>query len=684
MNQTLAPDPDTLAALRQVALLARSGRHKEARAFANNALESVGDRAPLHAIVGRLACEAGDFLDGIGHLREALQSWPNDVAVRCDLTAALLEIGKAEEALAIADGLPENLEPGPALAQLRGYAAQQLGRHAEAVEAYSSVVAKLPGDAAAWNNLGNALAGLGDHKRSVSALERAVALDPGSAPARLNLASALVAAERSDEALAVLGQAAVAFPGDPRPCMEKALLADWVGRPDLALQAQEEAARRAPRDPEILVELGNHRGAAWDLAGAESAYRQALAVEPSHAAAYVALAVLYEHDNRSGQLEELAAQARSAGLPSDAVAMVEAFAFRRARKWEQALAAAEAASPELDPARRAQLIGECRDRLGDHAGAFDAFAGMNSEVASDPREPELHAQSYRDMVDRNRQLLTRAWFDSWTTAVPISSEERSSPVFLVGFPRSGTTLLDTMLMGHPRVQVFEEQPALVRVEHRLGGMEALPALDAETIRGARDDYWQLLSESQELRDNALVIDKMPLYLNKAATIHRLFPDARIILALRHPLDVVLSCFTTNFRPNPAMANFLNLKRTAELYDASMASFAAAREVFGIDVFEIVYERMVANPQDELRPLFDWLGLEWQAEALDHQATAARRGLISTASYAQVHEPIYTRSSGRWVNYRTQLEPVRGTLAPWVERFGYSVEDGGQFPSAKAR
>ena len=279
--------------------------------------------------------------------------------------------------------------------------------------------------------------------------------------------------------------------------------------------------------------------------------------------------------------------------------------------------------------------------------------------------------------------MSREWLDGWTPAAPIQPDERKSPAFLTGFPRSGTTLLDTMLMGHPDVQVMEERPPLTDIEHRAGGVEALPAMQAGAIRDARDDYWREVAKHIDLRPDTLVIDKGPLYVNKTAIIHRLFPGAPIILALRHPMDVVLSCFITNFRPNPAMANFLELRRAAELYDRSMSAFEEARQLLDLPVHTVVYERMVADRDGELRPLFEWLGLDWSEEAVDHQATAAKRGVITTASYAQVHEPLYTRSAGRWVRYAKQLEPVRDLIAPWVEKFGYSLDDPAKVPERGA-
>ena len=683
MNQALQIDPGTRDVLQKMVGLMRQGARDEARRIGKAALKDVGDVAPIHAILGRLACESGDFADGIAELRLAIDLVPDDVLVRCDLAAALIQTGDLAGAVDVCSPDHMTADPSLQIGRFRGYAAQQLERWSDAILAYRHVVAAAPDDAGTWNNLGNALFAAGELEDALVALRRAAVLDPKAAPTRLNIANVLFAADRTDAAIESLRNMATDFPDDPKPWVELARIAEWMDQPPMALEAYEEAAKRAPRDPEILIALGNQRGALWDMAGAEQAIRSALAVDPANGDALIALAVLFEHDNRAELLPALVDEALAANIDPATLALIQAYALRRAKDWQGALDAARSASGEKQQVRRAQLIGECLDRLGQPAEAFASFEQMNQLVTEDPRNPQGMAKTYRDMVERNRSTLTQSWIDSWTPSHPPEADERASPIFLLGFPRSGTTLLDTMLMGHPDVQVMEERPAIVHIERSLGDVDALPAMEASSIKAARDQYWSEAADYLDLRPGTSVVDKSPLYLNKVPIMHRLFPDARIILALRHPMDAVLSCFVTNFRPNPAMANFLDLTRTAELYDRSMGAFEDARQLLGLDVHEIAYERLIADRDGELRPLFDWLGLDWQEDALDHQATAAKRGAITTASYAQVHEPLYTRSAGRWVRYREQLKPVEGILAPWIERFGYSLDDPALLPGRRS-
>src|SRR6185503_8738721 len=158
-----------------------------------------------------------------------------------------------------------------------------------------------------------------------------------------------------------------------------------------------------------------------------------------------------------------------------------------------------------------------------------------------------------------------------------------APVFLVGFPRSGTTLLDTILMGHSEVDVVEERPLLQPAIEALGGMDRIAGLGAGEIQKLRSLYFDALDRHAPPEPGRLVVDKMPLDMVLAGLIHRLFPDARFIFAERHPVDVVLSCFITNFRLSDAMANFLDLEDSARFYDLAMTHWHQCRSLFPLDV-----------------------------------------------------------------------------------------------------
>jgi len=155
-------------------------------------------------------------------------------------------------------------------------------------------------------------------------------------------------------------------------------------------------------------------------------------------------------------------------------------------------------------------------------------------------------------------------------------------------------------------------------------------------------------------------------------IHRIFPDAKVIFAERHPCDCVLSAFMSNFELNRAMLSFTTLEGAANVYDLASTAWTRAESNLTIDVYRIRYERMVEDLESEMRRLLGFLAIPWNDAVLDNRKSAAQRGHIRTASYSQVTEPIYKRSAGRWERYRRQMEPVLPILAPWAKKMGYAI------------
>jgi hypothetical protein len=242
--------------------------------------------------------------------------------------------------------------------------------------------------------------------------------------------------------------------------------------------------------------------------------------------------------------------------------------------------------------------------------------------------------------------------------------------FLVGFPRSGTTLADTFLMGHPACRVIEEMPLLHEAGASLGAISQLTDADERALREVRDQYLGRVRALLGSETPDLVIDKFPLNLLAAPLIHCLFPDAPVIFVQRHPCDAVLSGLMQSFEPNVGMASFLDLEDAAEFYDCVMEAWFAMRASLQLNIHTVVYEDLVRDPESALRPLVHALGLEWDERMLDHQSTAKRRGTLLNTSYNQVTERLSGSASGRWRRYEKQLAPVLPTLLPWAERLGY--------------
>lgn len=649
---------------------AQAGDLPQARRLAEQALVQGGDIVALNAFLGMVRAKAGDLDDAIRHLRKAHEARPGDVTIACNLIAALIDSGDIEGAFDIATRDLSFSDRSLRVARYRGFLAQSLSRFDEAVEAYEYVVERAPADFESWNNLGNARSGKGDFAGSVEALERAVALDRMAAPTRLNFAAALTAAGRAEEGEAVLRTAAKDFPADAWALHELYVRFKLEGRQEEALQAIEDAALRDPGDPGLRLKLGIEYGFVRRVSDAEAAFRAAIERDPVLVDAYLGLAIQYEHTNRENEFAPLIALAESNGLDPGALNFIRAMEHRRAGRFEEGLECLALVPDTIEPERTVHIRATLLERLGRTDEAFAAFEEANALFEKNLTEPLRRAAELRDELREEVETLTPPWVAKWGQDDPAPAQP--DPVFLVGFPRSGTTLLDTILMGHPGTVVLEEQPPLNYVDKAIGGMLAIPSMDEAAIRKARDQYFDEVAKIETVGPGQLLIDKSPLFLHKAPLIHRLFPNARIILALRHPCDVLLSCFMSNFRLNTAMSNFLRLEDAAEFYDLTFQHWERSRALFDLKVHTIVYEQLVEDVEAEVRPLFDFLGLDWHEQALDHRRTAKKRGLITTASYSQVTEPIYKRASGRWTRYRDHLAPVFPKLDPWVRKFGYSL------------
>ncbi|MBV9841417.1 MAG: sulfotransferase [Sphingomonadaceae bacterium] len=622
MSAPLHPDAERAIGL------ARSGDLDGAIAAVAAARAAQPDDPGLAMFAGVLHMRRDDAPGALPHLRRAAALLPADPLPKFELARALLAAGMLDEAEPAIAAL--RIEGGGAVEMVRLQAelARRRGRHAEAAALYDRLGAAA--DAADLAHLGETRLALGDPVGAVAAFGRSLAL--GDRPeVRLRLADAQVAAGQGETALAELRRR----PPDPLGHVLAARIEEQLERTDEA----------------------------------EASLRTALALDRDFVPALLALATLLERTNRLDALDAVLARIAAIGVAPAKTALVRARLLLRRGDLDAALAAASAAPANEDGGGRAQLIGEIEDRRGHRAAAFAAFAEMNRITGAEIADAAGLAAEYRARIARIAAITTPNWYAGWTPTPP---DRGRAPVFMFGFPRSGTTLLDTMLMAHRDVQVLEEPEILPTLSQELGSTAALATMDEAAIVAARVRYRQLAAAAGGAANGRLIVDKSPLGGTGATLAHRLFPDARYIFVERHPCDVVLSCFMTRMRPDLAGANFLTLEDIAKLYDAMQQYWVQCKTVLPLNVHDVRYERMIEDVEAELRPLANFLGLSWNADMLDHQRAARDRGYIATPSYAQVAQPIYRRSRGRWEAYREELKPVLPLLAPWAETMGYTL------------
>ncbi|MBV9558393.1 MAG: sulfotransferase [Pseudolabrys sp.] len=505
---------------------------------------------------------------------------------------------------------------------------------------------------------------LGRFASGVERLKRAASADPTNLSYRVALARALIDSGRSPEVLAVAPVPTGRGSAEMELLQVRAEAAFYAGDRAAESDAWRLIADARPQDAMAWVNLGRSLLAQLSFDEAEAAYRRALALIPALSVRHE-FGLLLERTNKLEELGELLDAALAEGVPKDRLADLWALRALRSGDVDEASRLSELIDIRPDPFRLNGLKAKIADAAGRPLEAFAAAMAKNWSVEH-RGEWRNRARAYREDLRAREQAMSEL-AAKWPHLPRLA---RRSPAFLVGFPRSGTTLAETFLQGHPDVRVVDEVPLLETAVNTIGGILELPSAATEQLIAVRDDYCAGLDAHAGPNFGGLVVDKMPLSMVNLPLIAAFFPDARIVFAQRHPCDCVLSAFMQTFILNNSMANFLDLDDAADLYDAAMGLFSRSRDELKLPVHTLVYEDLVADPDVVLRALTDFLGLEWQEGLLDHRATAARRRPIRTPSYDSVVEPLSRSRSGRWRRYETQLDPVLPVLLPWAERLGY--------------
>jgi hypothetical protein len=324
-------------------------------------------------------------------------------------------------------------------------------------------------------------------------------------------------------------------------------------------------------------------------------------------------------------------------------------------------------------AETALLMGEALDGLGRTAEAFGAFGRGKGALRAFYAE---RAGGRESEVARLQRLA--AWFGSadpapWREAPAEAASPVRAHAFLIGFPRSGTTLLEQALAGHPDLVALEEAPTLAEAYDEFlatpAGLSRLATLTADEAAHWRGVYWRVVAEAGAAVGGKVFLDKAPAGTLFLPLVAKLFPRAKVLFAVRDPRDVVLSCFRHSFQMNALTYAFTDLSETAACYNAVMALAAVYREVLPIDPMQVRYERLIDDFEGELAHIAGFLGLEHHPAMLDVAATASRRP-VRTPSAPQVRAGLNRQGLGRWRAYAAELAPVMPVLAPWIERFGY--------------
>ena len=473
-----------------------------------------------------------------------------------------------------------------------------------------------------------------------------------------------------DASLALLNEALELAPGDPNIIGAIGAVLRKQGRLSEALKRLDEAIRLDPTAAAPWLERGLALETGGSLEPALASYRRAAELDPQSASAFGGVASVA---SRRGDLD-MAEQFGQRALALDPLDPPGAAGLARIsieqRRPEEALAildrilATDLRDENL--ANLASIKGDALDQLGCPAEAFEAYSSSNQATARRLDRLGSGSESHRDLADRLGREFAEV--EDWPED---KADGSASPAFLIGYPRSGTTLVENVLASIPGVEALEERPTLAAGEEylRAGGVARLATLDRSRLVELRKAYWDYVRTAGIDAEGRLFVDKDPLKGLALPLISRLFPAAKLIVMRRDPRDVVWSCFKSNFAPTPAAAEFTDLDRAARHYDSVMRTQEQYLAALPLDRIELHYEALVADFDQQTRRLTEFLGAEWTEGMRDFAGTARRRG-VSTMSAAQVSKPLYD-GSRQWQRYEEQLRPILPILEPWVERFGYS-------------
>ncbi len=612
----------------------RSGDAEGALEGYRRCLREAPDQPEIRMLAAMAAAQSGRLEEALEHARHAV-GVRDDAASRMTLGRALLQAGQAEEALAsLARAAAEPAMAADANFHL-GQALRQLGRPADAAVVLEASVAARSDHGPAWNELGVVRMAMGLAGPARDAFRRSLESRPSDPDVLSNLAAASL---RLGDDGAAEHAIAAALEADPDSARAMALLARLErnrGRLVEALAAWERCVQLDAGRADSWAGLGSARQAAGDLQGAEAAYRRSLDLAPGNTDAIAGIAEWHEWQGRYRQGLDLL-QGIPGAPSSPGIDLVAGRLLRRLGQCEQARRRLEAAipAPTGDAILRRQFafsLGDVCDDLGDAASAWQWYQEGNQLT---PGRFDAH---------EHRNTLTRL-----ASLAPSQREGEAGAgiVFIVGLPRSGTSLAEQILAAHPAVDAAGELPALGRLVREF---ESSAGGDAARLIG--DRYLEAVAKFRAR--GVLMTDKMPLNYQYLDIVGAVLPGARIVHCRRDLRDVALSCYFTDFI-DPALAFATRLDWLADYISAYEDFFDRRRSTLSDRTLDLRYEALVDDPEGEIRRLLEFLRLPWHPACLEFSSLDR---VVATASHAQVRRQIYRTSVGRWKAYEAWLSPL---------------------------
>ena len=543
-----------------------------------------------------------------------------------------------------------------------GLVLSNLGRTDEAIAHFHRAIALDPRHALTYNNLGNLLTDLGRLPEGETALRRAIAINPNYAEAYYNLGNTLAGLGKLDEAVAHYQRGIALAPNVANAHNNLGTALEQQGKLDEAAAAFRRAIALEPAHGAAHYNLGNILRAKADYAAALFHYKQSLAVRPNSADAWNNMGAVLAEQGDLGAAREAYAKAVEVD-PTRAAYHRNLASSKRFEPGDPQLAVMEqlaanvAAVPERERIDLQFALGKGYADVKDYDRSFRHYLLGNKLKRERLAYDDAGAVAY---MQRTRDVFSAELLRSKAGG----GERASKPIFIVGMPRSGTTLIEQIIASHPQAFGAGELFDLDNIVHSLAGLngselrfpEVVPTMSSEQLRDVGTRYVAAITALAPHAQR--IADKMPWNFHFPGLIHLALPNARIIHARRDPVDTCLSCFTLLFDGdgNPYTYDLGELGRFYRSYEALMAHWHAVLPP-GI-MIDVQYEEVVGDLEGEARRIIAHCGLPWDEACLAFHKT---RRPVRTSSVGQVRQPIYKSSVGRWRPYREHLRPLLDEL-----------------------
>ncbi len=527
---------------------------------------------------------------------------------------------------------------------------QQKGNFVEAKLIYKKIIKINPNFPNVYYNLGNILKDLGEFDRAIDCYQKVIKIEPKNVSALNNLGVLYREIKEYQKAIFYFNKV-VAI------------------------------------NPNLIIVYLNLGYAFWGLENLDKAklyYKKAIQLNSYNIDAHYSFMEFLEKSNNIKELDQAIATAKRFLKSNPIIIIFQTFLLFRENRYLEAKLLLESINIEkylnISPDQKIkyyELLAITYDQINQTKKSFNFFLKVNQYDSQKNQNIKYDKKQILNEINNNIKYFIPKNISKWKKINLVINDNEFSPVFLIGFPRSGTTLLDTILRGHPSIKILEEKPMIEKMNfdfHKLlnGKLEKLTHINKIQIRKLRNTYFDIAKKylRNDIQNNMIVIDKLPLNIKDVGFIYRIFPESKFIFVLRHPCDSILSCFMNRFGMNKAMINFYTLTDASNFYDKIMILWKQYKTTLPINYHTIKYEDIVENIEFSIKPLISFFNLEWDKSIINFQRTAQKRSIINTPSYNQVIKPVYTKSSGRWKRYKKEMNMAYPILEKWIKEFNY--------------